>query len=68
MRWRGPAVTANEGLILLSEMMLHNDYDRRCSVEKNICRESQRAWHQDEQSGGTLSLSQRVTCETVASL
>jgi hypothetical protein len=29
-------------------MMLHEDYDRRCSIEKNSVRESQGAYRQDE--------------------
>jgi hypothetical protein len=34
--------------------MLHNDYDRKCSVEKRKItgRESQGAWRQDELMGG----------------
>jgi hypothetical protein len=33
--------------------MLHKDYDRKGSVEKNTGRESQVAWRQDELIGGT---------------
>jgi hypothetical protein len=33
-------------------MMLHKDYNRTCSVEKNTGRESQGAWSQDELIGG----------------
>jgi hypothetical protein len=34
-------------------MMLHNDYDRKGSVEKKISgRESQGAWREDELIGG----------------
>jgi hypothetical protein len=36
LRWRGPAAVLNERLILLSEKMLHEDYDRKCSVERKI--------------------------------
>jgi hypothetical protein len=32
--------------------MLHKDYDRKCSIEKNAGRESQGAWRQDEVIGG----------------
>jgi hypothetical protein len=32
--------------------MLHKDYNRKCSVEKNIGRESQWAWRPDEMIGG----------------
>jgi hypothetical protein len=32
--------------------MLHKDYNRKCSVEKNTGRESQAACHQDELIGG----------------
>jgi hypothetical protein len=34
MRWRGPAAIVNDKPILSSEMMLHKDYDSRCSIEK----------------------------------
>jgi hypothetical protein len=34
------------------QRMLHNDYIRKCSVEKNTGRESQGAWRQDELMGG----------------
>jgi hypothetical protein len=34
MHWQGPAAIVNDRPILLSEMMLHKDYDRNCSVEK----------------------------------
>jgi hypothetical protein len=36
MRWRRSAVIVNDRLILSSERMLHKDYDRKCSIEKNI--------------------------------
>jgi hypothetical protein len=32
--------------------MLHKDYNRKCSVEKNTGLESQGAWRQDELIGG----------------
>jgi hypothetical protein len=32
--------------------MLYKDYNRKCSVEKNIGHGSQEAWHQDELIGG----------------
>jgi hypothetical protein len=35
MRWREPAAIVNDRPILSSERMLHNDYDRKCSIEKN---------------------------------
>jgi hypothetical protein len=43
-----------EELILLSENMLHKDYDRKGSVgNKEICgRDPQGAWRQDELNGG----------------
>jgi hypothetical protein len=34
--------------------MLPKDYNRKCSVEKNIGRGSQGAWRQDELIGGKL--------------
>jgi hypothetical protein len=52
LRWRGPAAIVNYTPILLSERMLHKDYDRKCSVQKNIGRESQGACRQDEPIGG----------------
>jgi hypothetical protein len=36
MRWRGPAGIINDRPILSLERMLYKDYDRRCSIEKNI--------------------------------
>jgi hypothetical protein len=37
--------------------MLHKDYDRKGSVEKNICgRERQGAWLQDELIEGKLAV------------
>jgi hypothetical protein len=51
MRWRGPAATVNDRPILLSERMLHKDYDRKCAVEKIVGRDSQRAWREDELIG-----------------
>jgi hypothetical protein len=36
MRWRGPAANVNDRPILSSERMFYKDYDRRCSIEKNI--------------------------------
>jgi hypothetical protein len=48
LRWRGPVAIVNDRPILLSEMMSHKDYDRKCSVEKkNAGRESQEACRQD---------------------
>jgi hypothetical protein len=38
--------------ILSLEKMLHKEYERKCSVEKNIGRESQGVCHQDELIGG----------------
>jgi hypothetical protein len=35
-RWRGPAAIVNDGPILLSEMMLHKGYNRKCSVKKML--------------------------------
>jgi hypothetical protein len=32
--------------------MLHEDYDRKGTVEKTAGREFSGAWHQDEQIGG----------------
>jgi hypothetical protein len=32
--------------------MLHKDYDRKGSSEKESCHESQGAWNQDELIGG----------------
>jgi hypothetical protein len=34
LRWQGPAVIVNDIPILLSERMLHNDYDQKCSAGK----------------------------------
>jgi hypothetical protein len=34
--------------------MLHKDYNRKCSAEKNAGRESQRACRQEELNGGKL--------------
>jgi hypothetical protein len=42
----------NDTAILSSERMLHKDYDRKCSVEKNTGRESERACRQDKLIGG----------------
>jgi hypothetical protein len=36
MRWQGPAAIVHDKSTLLSEGMLPKDYDRRCSIEKNI--------------------------------
>jgi heme/copper-type cytochrome/quinol oxidase subunit 2 len=42
LRWREPAAILNERPILLSERILHKDYNSKCSVDKkNIGRESQ---------------------------
>jgi hypothetical protein len=46
-----PAGIVNDRPILSSERMLRKDYDRKCSVEKNIGRESQGACPQDELIG-----------------
>jgi hypothetical protein len=36
MHWQKPAAIVNDKLILSSERMLHQNYDRRCSIEKNL--------------------------------
>jgi hypothetical protein len=36
MRWRGAAAIVNDRITLSSERMLYMDYDRKCSIEKNI--------------------------------
>jgi hypothetical protein len=48
-----PNIFMRDKPILLSERMLHKDYDRKGSVEKKIsARESQGACLQDELAGG----------------
>jgi hypothetical protein len=48
-----PAVIVNDRPILSPERMLRKDYDRKCSVGKNIVgRESQGACRQDELVSG----------------
>jgi hypothetical protein len=47
------ATIANDKSILLSERMLHKDYNRRYAIEKKNCdRDSQGACLQDEMIGG----------------
>jgi hypothetical protein len=48
----GQAAILKDRPILLSERMLHKDYDLNGSVEKNDGHESQRVWRQDELIGG----------------
>jgi hypothetical protein len=36
LRWRGPAAFVNDRPILSSEMILYKDYNRKCSVQKEI--------------------------------
>jgi hypothetical protein len=36
LRWQEPATIVNDRSILSSESMLHKDYDRKCSVEKEL--------------------------------
>jgi hypothetical protein len=53
---------------LFSERISHKDYNRKCSVEKNTVRGSQRAWRQEKLIGGkppvvmTLKPISRVVC------
>jgi hypothetical protein len=48
LRWREPAPILNYRPILSSERLLHKDYDRKGSIEKNAGRESREAWRQDQ--------------------
>jgi hypothetical protein len=52
---QGPAAIVNDRPILLSERMLHKDYDHKCSVEKESPgRGSQGARRQDKLIGGKM--------------
>jgi hypothetical protein len=47
-----PAAVVNDRPILPSERLLHKDYERKSSVEKNTGHESRVACRQDELIGG----------------
>jgi hypothetical protein len=52
--WWGPAAIVNHRPILSSERVLHKDYSRKCSVEKNTGCGSQGPWSQDKLIGSKL--------------
>jgi hypothetical protein len=51
-----PAAIVNDRPILLSERMVHMDYDCKCSIEKKSAGGFQGAYHQDELIGGKPSV------------
>jgi hypothetical protein len=53
LRWRMSAAIVIDRPILLSDRMLHKDWDRKCSGKKKIGgRESQGTYSQNELIGG----------------